>query len=178
LPGHEVCQLILLEAGWKLAGTAIFSYERQPCHLDYQITCDSNWRTLSAKVKGWVGTAAVCIQVVSNPDRRWWLNKIEQTEIAGCYDLDLNFSPSTNLLPIRRLNLAVGEGASIQAAWLKFPEFTFALLPQKYTHLEESLYRYESAGDHFRADLSVSSTGFVLDYPGLWVAEATSTEIK
>ena len=28
--------------------------------------------------------------------------------VAGSTDIDLNFSPSTNLLPIRRLGLAIG----------------------------------------------------------------------
>jgi hypothetical protein len=38
----------------------------------------------------------------------------------GCLDIDLGFSPSTNLLPIRRLTLAVGEAATVRAAWLPF----------------------------------------------------------
>jgi hypothetical protein len=39
------------------------------------------------------------------------------------------FSPSTNLLPIRRLNLGVGQAAKVQAAWLRFLGFTLESLP-------------------------------------------------
>jgi hypothetical protein len=41
--------------------------------------------------------------------------------MAGCVNIDLNFSPSTNLLPIRRLDLSVGASAIVRAAWLRFP---------------------------------------------------------
>ncbi len=41
-------------------------------------------------------------------------------------------------------------------------------------HLDENTYRYESAGGQFVADLKVNRSGFVIDYPGLWQAEATS----
>ena len=53
----------------------------------------------------------------------WWQNEVEQPQVAGCIDIDLNFSPSTNLLPIRRCNLAVGEAVAVNAAWLRFPGF-------------------------------------------------------
>ena len=44
--------------------------------------------------------------------------------MTGCVDLDLNFIPSTTLLPVRRLGLAIGQSAEVQAAWLRFPGFT------------------------------------------------------
>lgn len=94
--------------------------------------------------------------------------------MAGSTDIDLNFSPSTNLLPIRRLNLAVGEAANVNATWLRFPSFQLELLPQQYRRLGEDIYRYESAGGQFVAELKVNSSGFVLDYPGIWQAEAFS----
>lgn len=40
--------------------------------------------------------------------------------MAECVDIDLNFSPSTNLLPIRRFDLSVGASAIVRAAWLRF----------------------------------------------------------
>jgi hypothetical protein len=86
-------------------------------------------------------------------------------------DLDLNFSPSTNLLPIRRLNLAVGQKALVTAAWLKFPGFELEPLSQAYSRIDESTYRYESGGGHFMADLKVDRLGFITKYPGIWQVE-------
>ena len=89
----------------------------------------------------------------------------------GCLDLDLNFSPSTNLLPIRRLNLEIGQQSEVKAAWLRFPSFELEPFPQVYTRLDEFTYRYSSGGGTFVRDLTVNNAGFVTDYPGLWQAE-------
>ena len=142
--------------------------------LDYQVVCTAAWRTLSAKIGGWLGSTAVDIYIKIDPNQHWWLNEVEQPDVMGSIDLDLNFSPSTNLLPIRCLDLAVGEKAEITAAWLRFPSFMLEPLPQQYSRLDESTYRYESAGGQFVSKLKVNRSGFVIDYPGIWQAEVTS----
>jgi uncharacterized protein len=172
--GHESCGLFSRDSEWHLYGTAVFSHEQQPCRLDYQIVCDEAWHTLSARVEGWLDSRPIAIWIKTDPNGRWWLNEVEQPEVADCTDIDLNFSPSTNLLPIRRLDLAVGEAAEVKAAWLRFPSFKLELLPQQYRRLDENTYRYESAGGQFVAELRVSSSGFVIEYPGIWQAEVAS----
>lgn len=174
LPGHEACRLFSQDQRWHLEGTAVFSHEQQPCRLDYQVICDEPWRTLSAEVEGWLGNTAVDIKIKTDLTQHWWLNGIEQPDITGCIDLDLNFSPSTNLLPIRRLDLAIGETAELKAAWLRFPSFRLEPLSQQYRRLDETTYRYESAGGQFVADLKVNRSGFVVEYPGIWQSEVTS----
>jgi len=173
-PGHEVCQMFTKDSRWHVEGTALFSHEQRPCRLDYQVICDAAWRTLSARVEGWLGEIIVGIQIRIEPDQRWWLNDVEQLEVMGCIDVDLNFSPSTNTLPIRRLNLDIGETAEVNAAWLRFPSFRLERLSQQYHRLSETAYRYESGGGQFVAELKVNSSGFVVDYSGLWRSEATS----
>ena len=174
LPGHEACRLFSQNSRWHVEGTVVFVHEGQPVRLNYQVVCDAAWQTHSAKVEGWLGNTVIDIQVKIDSNRHWWLNEFEQPNVMGCSDIDLNFSPSTNLLPIRRLNLAVGESAEVNAAWLRFPSFTLEPLPQQYRRLDETTYRYESAGGQFVADLKVNRSGFVVDYPGLWQSEATS----
>ena len=174
LPGHEACRLFSLDSRWHLEGTAVFSHEKRTCRLDYQVICDETWRTHSAEVEGWVGDTIVGIQIRTDPNQHWWLNGVEQPDIKGCIDIDLNFSPSTNLLPMRRLNLAIGETAEVKAAWLRFPDFRLEVLPQQYHRLDETTYRYESAGGQFVADLKVNSSGFVVEYPGIWRSEVAS----
>ena len=173
LPGHEACQLYPQDSHWHLAGTALFSYQEQPCRLDYQVVCDSDWRTQSAKVDGWLGEREVHIDLAVDGDQLWQINGEARPEASVCVDLDLNFSPSTNLLPIRRLDLAIGQAAEIRAAWLRFPTFELEPLPQVYRRLDESTYHYESGGGSFVADLQFNATGFVINYPGIWQAEAS-----
>lgn len=171
-PGHEACRLFSQDSHWSLEGTAAFAHEQQPCQLAYQIICDNAWRTLSAKVDGWLGKTIIRVLIQIGPDQQWWLNGVEQPSLKGCIDVDLNFSPSTNLLPIRRLNLAIGETAKVNAAWLRFPGFELEILSQQYHRLDENTYRYESAGGQFVADLKVNKSGFVVEYPDLWRSAA------
>ena len=168
--GYESCRLSSLDSNWQLSGAAVFISDLQPCRLDYQIMCDTAWSTRSARVHGWVGNNSIDIQIEVGSGAHWRLNGGDCPEAQGCTDLDLNFSPSTNLLPIRRLGLAVGESELIKAAWLRFPSFRLEPLTQQYTRLDENKYRYKSgdAGNEFRADLKVNPNGFVLDYQGLW----------
>jgi hypothetical protein len=119
-----------------------------------------------------VGNDYVNHELLVDGDRRWWLNGVSQPAVEGCVDLDLNFSPSTNLLPIRRLGLGVGEEAEVRAAWLLFPSFKLELLSQVYTRLDDFTYRYSSRGGEFVADLTVNECGLVTLYPGLWMAES------
>lgn len=173
-PGHESARLLFDGSSWRLAGTAVFADKQQPCRLEYLVVCDSKWQTLSGRVAGWVGEQTVEIGLSVDAARRWWVNGAECPAVAGCVDLDLNFSPSTNLLPIRRLDLAIGQGAGVRAAWLRFPGFTLEPLDQLYRRIAPATYRYESAGGKFVTELQVTAVGFVTAYPGFWVLEASS----
>ena len=171
LPGHEVATLDSLSDGWKLSGTALFLAESGPAKLDYAVFCNSEWRTESGQVSGTIGGRSVDLAVSVSSERKWFLNGVECGDVEGCLDIDLGFSPSTNLLPIRRLALAVGKQAEVRAAWLPFPSLELQLLPQVYRREGERTYRYESGGGAFTRTLEVNSTGFVTSYPGIWQAE-------
>jgi uncharacterized protein len=170
-PGHESARLSAVDAGWELAGTAVFGHEGKPCCLGYRIVCDPEWRTRSVEVEGWLGAEAVRVEARVDPAGRWRVGDREEAGIAGCVDADLNFSPSTNLLPIRRLNLDVGEEKDVRAAWLRFPSFRFEPLEQSYRRLSPGRYRYRSAGGRFETELDVDENGFVTRYPDFWERE-------
>jgi uncharacterized protein len=175
-PGHEAARLrpvdLLL---WQLDGASVFEYEGQSCRLNYVIACDQSWTTVSADVTGWVGKREVDVRIRVLEPGVWQLNGADCPQVNGCKDVDLNFSPSTNLLPIRRLNLSVGEGAKVRAAWLRFPTFTLEPLEQVYQRASEQSYRYESGGGKFVADLRVDRSGFVVEYGNFWSAESITS---
>lgn len=172
MPGHELGKLVRRADGWELSGTAVFAHERAPCKLDYSVLCDLGWRTTSARVTGVAGNLEIDLRVTVDAEQRWHLNGVESAAVAGCVDIDLGFSPSTNLLPIRRLSLSVGDCAHVNAAWLPFPSLVFEVLPQVYRREGETTYRYESRGGTFVRLLEVNAVGFVTSYPGLWHVES------
>jgi len=120
-----------------------------------------------------VGGRQIYLEMTIDSQGSWRMNGSVRPELAGCIDLDLNFSPSTNLLPIRRLNLPEGRSVRVTSAWLRFPGFTLEPLEQTYTRLNGSTIRYESSGGAFVAELKVNPSGFVTSYPGYWEAETT-----
>lgn len=74
-------------------------------------------------------------------------------------------TPATKTLPIGRLDLGIGESASIIAASIKFPELEIQPLSQRYTRTAKNTYRYES-NTGFSAEIRVDEFGLVIDYPG------------
>jgi len=172
LPGHETAVLRPDPEGWELSGVAVLAESGRPCRLEYEITCDARWLTRRCRLGGYIGAVPVALEIVRTPSGEWTVDGARSTSLDGCHDIDLGFSPATNLLPIRRLGLAVGASAAVRAAWVRFPDLTTEVLEQVYTRLGPERYLYESAGGAFRRELIVDAAGFVREYPGLWHAEA------
>lgn len=171
-PGHEAARLIFHDPFWQLSGTTVFAQEGEACRLEYLVVCDTGWRTLHARVNGWVGSERARLELAAGADRHWRLNGAECPQVQGCLDLDLSFSPATNGLAIRRLGLELGQAAEVRSAWLTFPGFTLEPLVQVYRRTGPATYRYEAFGGSFVADLEVNPAGLVVRYPDLWEAEA------
>ena len=166
-PGHETGRLL----PHRLEGAAAFLEEQSPCSLIYAVACNEDWSTRSASVHGWIGARAIHVEI-SVANGIWTMNGAEQPQVAACIDVDLNFSPSTNVLPLRRLNLQVGECADVRVAWLRFPSFELEPLEQRYSRIAEDRVRFDSPTIDFSAELRVTANGMVLDYGDLWTAEA------
>ncbi len=169
LPGRENCSLQVLGGQRIITGHALFHDDRGICDLVYRVVCAADWRTLSADVNGYLGERAIAL-TIRNDKGHWRMNAAPCPQVRGCINIDLGFSPSTNLLPIRRLGLAVGEEVCVQAAWLSFPDFDLAPLSQSYRRESDNTYHYESGDGHFVRILEVNEAGFVMRYPGLWLA--------
>ena len=163
-PGHESARLGRRGSELVLEGSAVFDHEGAACRLDYVVAADGRFHTSRGTVTGWVGERAVEIEIAVEAGK-WTVNGATCPEVEGAIDLDLNFSPSTNLLPIRRLDLEVDQESPVRAAWLRFPSFDLKPLEQTYRRLSPWRYRYRSEGG-FEAELEVRSSGFVTLYPG------------
>lgn len=170
-PGHEAARLWERDGRWHLDGTAVFLHEGGSCRLEYRVVCDPDWMTRDCRVTGWIGDRVVNLELSRDPSGGWWRDGERCGEMGGCTDIDLGFSPSTNLLPIRRLNLDVAAQAPVRAAWLRFPGLEFEPLEQVYTRLSADRYRYESGGGRFSTELVVENSGLVREYPGFFEVE-------
>lgn len=152
----------------RLSGTILTAHDGQPLRVEYTVNCDRDWATRSVRIALDQGSASRELRLLVDDERRWWTDGKELTEVAGCVDVDISLSPSTNTLPIRRLALAHGEGSDVVAAWIRFPDLAIERLPQRYVRTGGNLYRYASDGGAFTADIEVDEFGLVVRYPPAW----------
>jgi len=191
--GTELGGLSSTEVGWGLQGLSVVLLDREFVSASYEVSLDRSFGTRAARV--WVLTKDTSRAVQLRVADGQWRRRVEvrparfdeahvemqadratrRSVLDGCVDVDIGFTPSTNTLPIRRLQLEVGESADVDAAWVRFPELTVERLRQRYTRVAHDRYRYESLDGDFTAELVVDDDGLVVTYEGLWerVGETT-----
>jgi len=173
-PGHDACRLERNGDNWQIDGAAAFRHvDGRPAQLHYRVRCDGAWHAQWGTVRGWLGGEAVDLSIVRDPHGGWKLNDAQVSGLGHCVDLDLGFTPATNLMQLRRLHLAPGEGSEAPAAWLELETGGgLSELKQHYERRAESGYWYTAPRFDYAGLLEVSQEGFVQRYPGLWEAEA------
>jgi hypothetical protein len=169
--GRDTCRLARVDPGWMLVGHARFHDDIGFAALDYTIRCDADWHTMSADVAGVHGDLEVRVRIEKSAEG-WLLNDVLQPGVHAAVDVDLSFTPASNLMPLRRLALTGQPQISLCAAWLRYPHAGLHPLDQTYA-LGKSAgivsYRAEQTG--FATLLEVDECGFVTLYPDLWHGE-------
>jgi uncharacterized protein len=174
IAGAERCSLRATEGGWSFRGVVVASYDDRPLDVRYEVAVDERWATRSVVVTMDDLVRPVRLELDRSSDGRWTVDGRTAPHLEGCVDVDLGVTPSTNTLPIRRLDLEVGQEAEIEAAWVRFPELQVDRGRQRYARIGTDVWRY-SAGA-FTADLVVDETGLVVRYgDDLWRRVALAT---
>jgi hypothetical protein len=90
----------------------------------------------------------------------------DRRELGDLLDIDIEFSPFTNTMPILRSGLHEHDGAQdFEMAWISVPGLTLHRSPQRYEHVRPGVVRYMSLDGEFRAELELDSDGLVIRYP-------------
>jgi hypothetical protein len=117
------------------------------------------------------------IELRSDRIGHWEVNGSAAPHLDGCGDVDLGWTPATNTVPIRRLDLEIGDTATIVASWVRFPELDVIANEQQYTRLAPDRWRYRS-GDYDFELVTDAASGMVLAYgQDLWRAAATELSL-
>ena len=148
--------------------------DETPFAMTYRIACDPDWRvrTVEARLVG----MACSIHIASDGMGTWTTaGGSPLPALNGAIDVDIMATPFTNTLPIRRLDLAEGQSADIQVAYVSVPDLTLSLARQRYTCLSAgALYRFDSLESGFSRDIGIDRDGLVTEYPGLFRRIASS----
>ena len=174
LSSSEHAVLAESEDGYRLQGVAVLPLGELPCHIDYSVTVDRQWRPGQARATITTPSGTREIVLRSQHGAGWEVNGELMARLDGCPDVDFGWTPATNTVPIRRLGLEVGEAASITAAWVRFPELDVVASEQRYRRLAIDRWQYTSGEYDYQLVID-PDTGLVLSYgDDLWRAAATA----
>ena len=168
--GDDLQHLILRRRGDGVVadGVVLATVGRHHFAATYRIECDAMWRVrmTDASVTG----SHERIDLASDGQGRWReASGTPLPALDGAIDVDLSITPFTNTLPIRRLDLAEGQSADIRAIYIRLPELTITIDPQRYTCLARGRrFRYESLDTDFVRDIDIDANGLIVTYPGLF----------
>jgi len=148
-------------------GLAIGDRDGTRYGVHFRITCGMDWKTQSLDLEATDGRG---VHVVADEEARWSDRDGNRLPVFdGCVDIDLEGTPFTNTLPIRRLDLAPETGAvDLRMLYVPFDDFQPFVDEQRYRCVRPGHYRYEAVDGSFDADITVDEDGLVVDYPPLF----------
>jgi hypothetical protein len=168
-PGFEHVIASFGAAGFQADSWLIIDAETGLARVSYLLSCDSRWQVTDLAVTVTDAAAQRTLRLRRDAGGHWHGDGASPVpDLDGCVDVDINRSPLTNTLPVRRLGLGAGQSRDLDVVYVSVPELTVRPVRQRYTLLPGAgpVYRYESGS--FSADLPVDGDGFVIDYPDLW----------
>jgi hypothetical protein len=166
------------DAPYVASGIVLGLSNAGPFRLNYKIKIESNFqvRKVTLEVNGVDGSYS---RMLRTDGIGHWRDDTGAmlAELNGCLDVDIQATPFTNLLPIRRLKQKAGQQSEIGVVYIEVPSLIISQARQRYSCLEPlrpdvpgiaGKYLYEGPIGDFKAELPVESDGLVLDYPGLF----------
>jgi hypothetical protein len=134
----------------------------------YAIECNRDWTVASLALETVEGMRVD----VRSPTRGRWTDADGKplAEFDGCDGLDLEGTPITNTIALRRLNLTADDRpVENRMVYVPFDSFEPFVDEQRYTCLKTGRrYRYEAVDGSFEAEVEVDEDGLVVDYPPLF----------
>jgi hypothetical protein len=169
VPGHDAARMSQTASGYELVGQSVFLDPRGPTALRYMLDLAADWSTREGQVSGFIGERNIDTRITRGT-RGWMLNG-KGFGMADVVDLDLGFTPATNMAQLKRVNLSPGDSAKFDVAWLEAGDEELVRLPQAYRRMSEFDYDYESPTSDYRGTIVLARSGFAEVYPGPWQIE-------
>ena len=188
--GMEHAELDIGASGL-VATSVAFGSVPVPYRLDFDLTVGADWMTrrlaVTAGGAGWtrslvlardaagVWTATRSADGTTPPSVNASVPDlpVESADIPSyVLDVDVQHSPVTNVMPVRRLGLdQPGRSGEFVMAWVSVPSLAVTLDEQRYTLLGvddgDVCARFDSGDGFFTAVIRCDADGVARDYPGI-----------
>jgi hypothetical protein len=135
--GFEVLFLRTEAEGYRLEGHSTGVEDGEAWGIRCDIVLDAGWVTRSDRVVGRSAHGAYEVRPERDGVGGWLVDGSPAPHLDGCFDVDLEASACTNVLPTRRLGLEVGERAEAPAAYVRAVDLRGDRLEQSYMRLED-----------------------------------------
>jgi hypothetical protein len=152
----------------RISGEVVLVEDGLPFALSYDVDCDGEGRVRCAALRLRHRGARVERVLLRSRTGQWMSDGAPVPALDGLDDLDLSATPSTNTLPLRRLDLPVDRTVDVTAAWVRFPALDVVPLRQTYRRLGPTSFAYAAPDLDFEAVIQCDEEGIVSSYGGLW----------
>lgn len=169
VPGHDAATVRQMADGYELLGQSVFLDPRGPTALRYVLTLHPDWSTKEGRITGFIGERHINDHIARTPEG--WTFNGRNCGMADILDLDLGFTPATNMLQLKRVSLAIGQSAEFDVAWMEAGDEDLQRLLQVYSRATEFEYPYQSPQGGYRETIVLDPNGFAAVYPSLWEME-------
>ena len=159
--GDETLTLRWENEGWTAVGEV--TKER----VTYVVRLTSTWQT----------SQFLLFRDQDEPDlwlghdgRAQWgeINGAHRPDLDGCRDVSLHVTPFTATLPIRRLQLDVGDSADVRVATIDVETLGVIPVDERYEHVERGRYRVTHTRTGIAREFRVDEYGLVHDDDGMF----------
>lgn len=173
-PGFEHVRVDDSHPGWDVYDSMIIrEHDGAVRRGGYTLILDKGFRTLEIRIMAEQEPGSMAaLHLLATGDGSWAdENERRIPSLDGVIDVDIQWSPLTNTLPVRRLDLRPGEEQDISVAYIELPSLTLRRVRQRYTRIDDHSVQYASETRDFVRELALDDDGFVLDYPDLFTRE-------
>lgn len=125
---------------------------------------------MSAAIEGMIGVRRVDYAIARNLSG-WTVNSVTVQGMQHLVDVDLGFTPATNLQQLQRVEIVRVGAVDVPVAWFDIETGKLTELAQRYERRGESTYWYEAPRFGYAGLLELDPDGFIRSYPSLWERE-------
>ena len=101
------------DGGYHLRGTINLLLENQPTQIVYHIDCDLNWITRRVDILQRQSDRDTRLVLTVDSSLNWYRKGVSLPWAARLTDIDLSITPSTNMLPLRKYSLQIGQSCEV-----------------------------------------------------------------